>query len=63
MIPRDFQARLGGAAIARATLGGNSVKKGSSATKSAAIKMNRPELPNRSNTEAVENMKAASTPI
>src|SRR5580700_1797072 len=31
--------------------------------KSPAITTNRPELPNRSNTEAVENMKAASTPI
>src|ERR1700691_158187 len=31
--------------------------------KSPAITTNRPELPNRPNTEAAENMKAASTPI
>jgi hypothetical protein len=31
--------------------------------KSPAIKTNRPELPNRSNTEALDNMQAASTPI
>ena len=53
----------GSAAVAVGHLGGNRVKKGRSAMKSAAIKTNRPELPNRSNTEAVENMKAASTPI
>lgn len=28
-----------------------------------ANKTNRPELPNRSNTEVVESMKTASTPI
>src|ERR1700683_273481 len=31
--------------------------------KSPAITTNRPELPKRSNTDAAENMKAASTPI
>jgi hypothetical protein len=51
------------AADALGHAGGNQDKKGSSTANNAAINMKRPELPRRANTEVVENMKAASTPI